>query len=110
MADPLTASAIGGVIITGLKEVGKWIWGYAKKSFFSLWDNKWILIVAGTSSGLFIYYYNMLYKWFGFPPLLNTAILGIFALINLSWVVVNWKQAPSEGGGSGKSPKVSTGK
>ena len=81
MAEPISAAAIGGAIVTALKEVGKWVWGYAKKTFFPLWDNKWILLVAGTSSGIFIYYYNMLGKWFAFPPLLNMAILGIFALI-----------------------------
>ncbi|WNE41219.1 MAG: hypothetical protein mread185_000676 [Mycoplasmataceae bacterium] len=71
MAEPITTAAIGSVIVGALKEVGKWIWGYAKKTLLTLWDNKFILIVAGTSSGIFIYYYNMLNNWFGFPPILN---------------------------------------
>ena len=106
--EPLTTAAIGGLLVKSLKEVGKWIWGYAKKTLFQFWENKWILIVAGTCSGLFIYYYNMLYSWFAFPPLLNIAVLGIFALINISWVVSYWKSVP-EGEGKSEGPTVSTG-
>jgi len=105
----LTAAAIGSLLVKSLKEVGKWIWGYAKGTLLSLWDNKYILIIAGTCSGLFIYYYNMLYSWFAFPPLLNYAILGIFALINFSWVIGCWKNPPSDSGNKSESPQVSTG-
>ena len=108
MAEPITTAAIGAVVVKALKEVGKWAWGYAQKTLSQIWDNKWILIIAGACSGLFIYYYNMLYNWFAFPPLLNYGILGIFALINLSWVASYWKSA-SGGGGSGVSRSVSTG-
>jgi hypothetical protein len=105
MTEPLTAAAIGSTIVSALKEVGKIVLNQAQKTLTTLWDNKWILIIAGTSSGIFIYYYNMLHSWFGFPPLLNTAILGIFALTNLAWVVSYWK---SSGGSDNKSsePKV----
>jgi len=104
----LTEAAIGATIIKALKEVGKWIWGYAKKTILTFWENKWILIIAGTCSGIFIYYYNMLNGWFGFPPLLNIAVLGIFALINLAWVASYWKTVP-ESGGSNQGSSVSTG-
>ncbi|WNE40887.1 MAG: hypothetical protein mread185_000344 [Mycoplasmataceae bacterium] len=43
---------------------------------------------------------------FAFAPLLNIAVLGIFALMNLSWVVSNWKQAPSSPNGSNEGPSV----
>jgi hypothetical protein len=108
MPEPLTTAAIGGLLVKSLKEVGKWIWGYAKKTLFQFWENKWILIIAGTCSGLFIYYYNMLYSWFAFPPLLNIAVLGIFALINISWVASYWKSVP-EGEGKSEGPSVTTG-
>jgi len=107
--EPLTAAAVGTAVYNAVKEAGKLIWGYAKKTLLNMWDNKYILIIAGFSSGVFVYYYNILYQWFGFPPLLNTAILGIFALINFSWVVSHWKSAPSESSGGSKGPKVSTG-
>lgn len=106
--EPITAATIGATLIKALKTVGKWAWNYAQKTLQSFWDNKWLLIVAGFSSGIFLYYYNMLYNWFAFPPLLNIGVLGVFALINLSWVATSWKSAPS-GGGGGESPKVSTG-
>jgi len=105
----LTAAAIGGVLVKSLKEVGKWMWGYAKKTLFSFWENKYVLMIAGACSGIFIYYYNMLYRWFAFPPILNIAILGIFALINISWVVSYWKSAPEEKSESGSGPNVSAG-
>jgi hypothetical protein len=107
MPEPLTTAAIGTVLVKSLKEVGKWIWGYAKKTLLTFWENKWILIVAGVCNGLFIYYYNLLYRWFAFPPLLNYAVLGIFAIINFSWVVGYWKSVPESGGSSG-SPSVGT--
>jgi len=109
MAAVLTAAAIGGVIVKALKEVGKWIWGYAKRTLLTFWENKWILMIAGTCSGFFIYYYNMLYGWFAFPPLLNYAILGIFALINLSWVASYWKSPPSDNQSNSEGPTISTG-
>ena len=105
MAEPLTTAAIGTVLVKALKEVGKWAWGYAKKTFWNFWENKWIIFIAGTCSGFFIYYYNMLYSWFAFPPLLNIVVLGIFALINFSWVVSYWKSSPESGQSEG--PKVS---
>jgi len=43
MAAVLTAAAIGGVIVKALKEVGKWMWGYAKRTFWTFWENKYIL-------------------------------------------------------------------
>ena len=106
--EPLTGAAVGATLIKALKEVAKWAWGYAKKAFTQLWDNKWILLMAGACHGLFLYYYNMLYQWFAFPPLLNIGVLGVFALINLSWVVSYWKSSPSESGGGGTT-QVSTG-
>jgi hypothetical protein len=106
MAEPLTAAAIGSVIVSALKEVGKTIFNHAKKAVLTLWDNKWILIIAGTSSGIFLYYYNMLHSWFGFPPILNTAILGIFALTNFTWVVSYWKSS-NDNSSSKSEPKVS---
>ena len=109
MAEPLTAAAIGTILVKALKEVGKWIWGYAKKTLLTFWENKWVLMIAGTCSGIFIYYYNMLYSWFAFPPLLNIAVLGIFALINISWVVSYWKSPPSDSQGGNQGPTVSTG-
>lgn len=108
MAEPLTTSAIGTVLVTALKEVGKWIWGYAKKTFLTFWENKYILVIASTCSVLFIGLYNMLYNWFAFPPILNIGVLGIFALINISWVASYWKSVP-ESGGSQPGPSVSTG-
>lgn len=104
----LTEAAIGTAIVKALKEIGKWMWGYAKKTLLQFWENKWVIFIAGTCSGIFIYYYNMLNSWFGFPALLNMAVLGIFALINLAWVVSYWKSVP-EGGGESKGPSVSTG-
>lgn len=109
MTEPLTAAAIGSVLVKALKEVGKWIWGYAKRTFWTMWENKWVIFIAGTCSGLFIGCYNMLYSWFAFPPLMNWAILGIFALINFSWVVSYWKSPPSDSQGSNQGPSVSTG-
>ncbi|MCE8163229.1 MAG: hypothetical protein I3273_02670 [Candidatus Moeniiplasma glomeromycotorum] len=108
MADPLTSAAIGSAIVKALKEVGQWAWGYAKKTLAQFWENKWILLIAGVCSGIFVYYYNMLNSWFGFPLLLNIGILGIFALMNISWVVSYWKPL-SEGGSGGGGVKVSTG-
>ena len=108
MPEPLTTAAIGTVLVKALKEVGKWIWGYTWKTLRTFWENKYILIIASACSGFFIYYYNMLYSWFAFPPLLNIAILGIFALINISWVVSYWKTVP-ESGGNSSGPSVSTG-
>jgi len=96
MAEPITTATIGSIIVTALKEVGKWAYGYLKKTILTLWDNKYVIFVAGTSSGLFLYYYNMLYNWFTFAPILNMAVLGIFALLNLSWVISNWKQVPTD--------------
>jgi len=109
MAEVLTAAAIGGVLVKALKEVGKWIWGYAKRTLLTFWENKWILMIAGTCSGIFIYYYNMLYGWFCFPPILNIAVLGIFALINISWVVSYWKSPPSDNQSNSSGPGISTG-
>lgn len=105
----LTEAAIGAAILKALKGVLKWAWGYVKKTLHSFWENKWILAVAGTCSGLFIYCYNMLNNWFAFPPILNMAILGIFALINLSWLVSYWKSVPEEKKEGSDGPNVSTG-
>jgi hypothetical protein len=107
--EPLTAGAIGTVLVKALKKTGEWLWGYAKKALWSLWDNKWIIFIAGTCNGFFIYFYNMLHGWFAFPPILNIAILGIFALINLSWLIGYWKSPPNDSGGSNQGPSVSTG-
>ena len=106
MTEPLTAAAIGSAVVTGLKEVGKVIFKQAQRTLATLWDNKWILIIAGTSSGIFLYYYGMLHSWFGFPPILNTAILGIFALTNFAWVVSYWKSSSGSDSGGSSSPKV----
>jgi len=105
MAEPLTTAAIGTTIVGALKEVGKWIWNYAKSTVLSLWDNKWIIVIAGTTSGIFFYYYRVLYSWFVFPPLLNIAIIGIFALTNITWVASYWKSPPT-GNNSGEEPRV----
>jgi hypothetical protein len=89
-----------------LKKIVKWVWGYAWSWLKTMWDNAYVayvILIAGISSGLFLYYYNMLYNWFGFPLILNIAVLGIFALVNLSWVVSNWKQAPSSPSGDSNS-------
>ncbi|WNE40439.1 MAG: hypothetical protein GBAus27B_000506 [Mycoplasmataceae bacterium] len=101
--EPITAATIGQAIMTALKFVVKELWGYAKKAISTLWDNALTITIAGTSSGLFIYYYNMLYQWFAFAPLLNITILGIFALLNFSWVVSNWKSAPNSPSGDSNS-------
>ncbi|KLL04125.1 MAG: hypothetical protein MRERV_27c011 [Mycoplasmataceae bacterium RV_VA103A] len=106
MAEPLTTAAIGTVLVKALKEVGKWAWGYIKKTISNLWENKWIILVAGASHGLFIMYYNMLNNWFAFPTLLNIGVLGIFALINLSWVVGYWKSSPSDSKSNNQGPQV----
>lgn len=84
MAEPITAAAIGTIIVSALKIVGKELLGYAKKALSSFLDNALVITIAGISSGLFIYYYNMLYNWFAFAPILNIAVLGIFALMNFS--------------------------
>ncbi|WNE40332.1 MAG: hypothetical protein GBAus27B_000399 [Mycoplasmataceae bacterium] len=78
-----------------LKKIAKWAWGYAWGVIKNLWDNALTITIAGLSSGLLLYYYNMLYQWFAFAPILNITVLGIFALINISWVISNWKNAPS---------------
>jgi hypothetical protein len=106
MAEPFTAAAIGTVLVKALKEVGKWIWGYAKRTLLTFWENKYILFIAGVCSGIFTYYYNMLHSWFAFPSILNIAVLGIFALINFAWVASYWKSLPTDGKQS-EGPKVS---
>lgn len=95
--------------VSFFKKIGKIIWDYAWGFIQSLWNNFWIILIASTCSGLFIYYYNMLYSWFAFPPLLNYAILGIFAIINFSWVVGYWKSPPDKQESNSSGPSVSTG-
>ena len=95
--------------VSFFKKIGKVIWDCAWGFIKSLWDNAWVIFIAGACSGLFIYFYNMLNGWFGFPPLLNIAVLGIFALINFSWVVSYWKSPPSDSGSKSEGSKVSTG-
>lgn len=106
MAEPLTTAAIGSVIVSALKEVGKLAWGFAKKTWQTFLENKWVIMVAGTSSGIFLYYYNMLYSWFAFPTILNIGVLGIFALTNIAWVISNWKSVPSDNKSDSSGPKV----
>ena len=89
-----------------LKTIGKWVWGYAQSALQSMWDNKWIILIASTCGGLFLGIMNMLNGWFAFPGLLNVGIQGIFHLNNMVWVASNWKSSPINKGGS-EEPKVS---
>jgi hypothetical protein len=90
-----------------LKSSAKWIWGYAWSFLKSLWDNKWILVVASTCTTFFLLIMNMLNSWFGFPALFNIGVHGIFHLSNFVWVVGYWKSSPTPSGGNNSSgPKV----
>ena len=89
-----------------LKDIGKWLFGYAKSMIKSMIDNAWLLAWIGICSTLFFLIMHMLNGWFGFPAILNIGIHGIYHLSSVGWVISNWKTNPVNVSGNNSSPKV----
>jgi hypothetical protein len=76
--------------------------GWLTKNLQELEMNKWIIIYASITGGLFSYLFGIINGWFGFPSLLKYGIFGIFHLNNLAWVIGNWQSIPTSTRSSGK--------